>query len=663
MKSTKLYNKNFFFMTLRRNMPLMLLFSVVMFMGIPMIILLSADTLKESNTLSSVNLLCGDLGFFSIVISSAFGVFAGCSSMRQYMNKRSAVFFGALPVRREKQFASFVGAGAVCYAAAVIITGVMSALILGLYGASAGTGILIKLLLQGTVWFFFFYALTAFFGALCGLTSIQFLFTCTALFYIPVTLVLLAANLDRLGSYNFIDFYRYLGLSLFRFISPVFDLVYCAKNYVFAEQTVSPLPAHIIIIYAAAGAVLLCLAALMLRSRKHSLAGQPVVYRAVAGTAKYAVMIPAALLIGIIFEVTAGTTAMLIGFAVGALLAFMLMNVILSKNPRAYFTGLRGLAVFAAAFAVSFGLIWADPVGVNEYIPGAGSVTEARISFGGYNFKYTDESEIKAVNDIIDYAQRQSSLTSPGARTDDKYISSTEQNTEINDSYDSYIDSYGGKLDVDYKLKSGLTLSKSVCISDFSSLREQSAVVFSDKKVRSYIAEALKKSEYVYASGCLGGRIQEDDEYYRYDSRELTSTLAAALADLIENGEGSLYREDCGPAICTVSANRLHRSVPIYLEGDYADAAKKLAALNSDDVLFIPTEKNLDDYLSFIVSAGSDGKTYTDREEIKELWLDSIGLVGWEFPDIAFGSKTECDGHAVIFKDKAETEYESRLLK
>ena len=73
-------------MTLRRNMPLMLLFSIVMFMGIPMIILLRADTLKESNTLSFVYLLCGGLGFFSIVISSAFGVFAGCSSMRQYMN-------------------------------------------------------------------------------------------------------------------------------------------------------------------------------------------------------------------------------------------------------------------------------------------------------------------------------------------------------------------------------------------------------------------------------------------------------------------------------------------------------------------------------------------------------------------------------------------------
>ena len=84
MKSTKLYNKNFFFMTLRRNMPLMLLFSVVMFMGIPMIILLSADTLKESNTLSSVNLLCGDLGFFSIVISSAYFLLSTYSLSTSY---------------------------------------------------------------------------------------------------------------------------------------------------------------------------------------------------------------------------------------------------------------------------------------------------------------------------------------------------------------------------------------------------------------------------------------------------------------------------------------------------------------------------------------------------------------------------------------------------
>ena len=112
-------------------------------------------------------------------------------------NKTSAVLFGSLPVRREKQLAVSFLTGAVYYLGALLFASLLGLAVFASNGALAQFPIYLEYGLTSVVFFFLFYTLTQLFGMLCGMSSMQFVMTGLCLAYLPATIALLLVTADQ----------------------------------------------------------------------------------------------------------------------------------------------------------------------------------------------------------------------------------------------------------------------------------------------------------------------------------------------------------------------------------------------------------------------------------------------------------------------------------
>lgn len=100
-------------------------------------------------------------------------------------------------------------------------------------------------------------------------------------------------------------------------------------------------------------------ALVLIRIRPTEGAETPVVFQPIAAVVKYAVMVPATILLGYFFGEVFSWDGVwsIFGMISGAVLSFMLMNVLLTRNARQMFRGWVGLLIFVVVIAgASFGV-------------------------------------------------------------------------------------------------------------------------------------------------------------------------------------------------------------------------------------------------------------------------------------------------------------------
>lgn len=676
MKSLKFSNKNLFYNTVKRFRPMLVLFSIALCLCMPVVCMLVFSSEVSSN-LYSVSLsntaeaLAHIIGREFLVASSAFGVFAGCTVRRYDMNRRSAVLLASLPVRREKLFAIEFGAGWVCYLGATAITLVFTAIVYLIYGVIGEIVWLLACVGAGFMWFFFFYALTLFIGMLCGMTSIQFLLTAVAVFYLPATLGLIV-SLAGNTFYRFIDTSYYVSGVVLKSISPFIRLIYdLVESFIVEEPLDGIWPLYRgALIYFVAALVLSALCIPVLRKRKHERAGSPIMYSRVNGVVKYAVIVPCALLTGLIFYVTESVVSMIWGLAIGGVLSFMLMNVILEKNARAYFKGIKGFGIFAACFAVCFTLLAADPANMDEYIPSPAFTDRVHIALGNETVAFTEEEDIEAVNRIVKYAQTDD--YSPHGYYDyyDYYgydygyqEGDDSYTYPLNAQYDNPMygnaDNYYMTVRVVYFPKVGLPISKYIYLDNISGVRDDVERLWNSSETRNAFIDVALAGDSDFADYantgtlyvCTGGEVLSTDDENLYKGK-----MNLLLTEL-KKVDAPMYSDSMGPVVAVIEHGSGY-TFPIYYNEAYAAVHTVIADTVEEP---IPTE-GLDLLLENVDKATvetAEGKQeYTAPEKIKELYLAGVGVHAWDIPyslgDRVTFSDEEGTGNYYTYLYKAE---------
>ena len=140
---------------------------------------------------------------------------------------------------------------------------------------------------------------------------------------------------------------------------------------------------------------MIAVAVLLYRHRKSENAEQPMLYRIVAGVIKYATMLIATIVCGLLMRYIGGSYVwMVIGFIIGAVVSFMIINAIFAKSAKAMFKPFRGFVIFAIVFAVLFVIFPLDIFGLDAHIPTSG-IENVDLTVDGQ--KYTLQGEDAAV--------------------------------------------------------------------------------------------------------------------------------------------------------------------------------------------------------------------------------------------------------------------------
>lgn len=592
----------------KRMRPMTVLFSIVLGLCMPVLCLLMLSTGSTSvDYLDISKVLAHIMGREYVLISAAFGVFAGCSVMRSYTKRQSAVLFASLPVRREKLFLINYASGWLSYLTATVISVVLTCGVFLMYGGLSQIGGLFSCMGAGIIWFFFAYSLTAFAGSLCGLTSIQFLFTGTILAYLPAVTALTAFLVDDVF-YEFINVNYYLSAETMEYLSPVVRLFVNVIES-FADTLNGHDGVHHLysgwLWYTLAAVALTAFATLILRLRKPERAGTPIVFSGLNSVVKYAIMIPCTLLMGIVFYVTESLLFMVVGFAVGAVLSFMLLNVILEKNPRAYFKGIRGLGIYVLCFGAIFAMLAIDPFGVNEYIPSPESAKSATIYLDGVPVEFTDKDDIERVNAIMKAAQED----------------------EVEQRYYYLSDGYYGlhsmNVIVVYELGGGIPFAKYAFLASTSTVNEEySELLMSDEYREAVKAQAEEQLNNGYIEDISLEYIANYNGEYGYSTAHLSKEEAKRMLELIEDNYRFFVSRELGPQVATLHLGYTAYGIPIYYE--YMEEIHSQIPHRERE--YYPTA-DINKYLARMdkVRLGT-GEEFTDRGIIRDMFLKSEGF-------------------------------------
>ncbi|MCI8590572.1 MAG: hypothetical protein HFE77_07690 [Clostridiales bacterium] len=624
MKLPRISDKNLLFNQVKRNFPMLLLFMIIFLLAIPLctMISLGQDVLYPVNFsdyqdyVNAVQAYGADVvkgvGYAAVILSAMMGVFAACSVSRYLMNRTSAVLFGSLPVRREKQLAIHFSAGAFCYAASFIVASLVQLLVLAAKGYAGYFPAYLSYAGMGVMWFLLFYALTLFIGMVCGMSSMQFVMTGVAVFYLPATWALMLSAVDVF--YVNTDLTYYFSWDFNKLLSPAIRMIECLEK---------PLGFIEVIVYLLVSVLLIVFAGLIFKKRNHAKAGQPFVFDRVASVVKYLLLLPATLAVGALFAVLEDTLWLAVGFFLGGFLSFMLLNVLFTKNTRAFFHHFKGFCIYAVSFTVCFLVLAVDPFKIDDYIPEIDEVKSAQVNLWGPGVEFTAEESIDNINKLVKYA-------------------TAEQKSST--SFNNYTYNGGYYFRVVYKLKSGLSICKDVRIQETQHAEKYFAALFNGEEITEAYWQSFDKLEEIDAQGLT----------YHQGSYEYESFLLAA-EDKVQTFK-ELYKKACGGRIMAEDRGPVILSFwydnyefPIYLHEDFEECVQFLTqnALNKVTGM-LPSKDNVDVYLAGINSVIVYDEQYEEKldqiedpQMIKQMYLASVGFDRSRFFSVQISASQE----------------------
>lgn len=352
------FNGEFFLGELRRSWPSCLLYFLAYFFGLTVPLLVELSSYRRSDFYHISNSGMHTMREFDYYVPWAFvalamlcALWAGISACAYLQKRTSAYHFHSMPIRRE---------GILAVKACVAVTDFVIALLPNLLISSG-----IVMLMRQAWWliapvglyclfaFVLALAFTLLCGTLCGTKSFHLIFTGITGFLGPIVLFALWLIADTTCHRLRVDYLLLDGNngSMLAYSSPFAYLVWKLE-----DAGGIPLSGFLVL----SAFTLLCFAGAMwlIRRRPTEAAESPMVFRPVGTALKYFVMTMAAIFLGFFFgEIFSDDVWTIFGMFCGALLSFMLMNVLIHRTARKMFSGLAGICVFAVLFTAGcFGL-------------------------------------------------------------------------------------------------------------------------------------------------------------------------------------------------------------------------------------------------------------------------------------------------------------------
>lgn len=353
---------------LRQNWPA-LVTNTILFLILNVVILSLgiSEIMEQGSGLTYENILdyARVMRVVNAVVASLLAVIWGSLAM-SYVNSRVSVhFYHTVPLTRGALYVSEISVKLICFAVpallshllSICLTGVMSAYftweLCSVYLSSFGYALL---------YFVFFFSVMIFCASFTG-NPFARLMSAGMVVFMPSALIACAVSvLSYSAYYSYYDHILQYALELLmpmRVIARLEDV----------GDLITPLPGEEIFTVLFALAFFVA-GYFIYRKRKSEQSGQPVLSKIAAALIKYTCMFCAAVLCGLMFRsFTDDSLWYCIGAVIGAFLAMMLLNVLLTKSAKNMFSGIPGMGIFSAAFLVFFVLFGVDVIGYDRYIP------------------------------------------------------------------------------------------------------------------------------------------------------------------------------------------------------------------------------------------------------------------------------------------------------
>lgn len=400
---------------LKRTWTLGFLFAIILFFAIPV-----ANLLRFSNSsayyeelpqrvTTALSQFFSNTNLFITVYACLGGLMSAMIVAEYLFDKRKIHFACSLPVSRQAYLLSKSAANLTWAVLAWIPAGIIMMLVtmltpmlrpnlflvLGGFFEMFGAWLCLHL---------YFFGLTLLACCFCG-TGIMG--ACMVLMlggYIPIA----ALTLIGYAEIRFPNFWSdwYLSYNLFSAISGVFRIIFHAM----LEKSV-----WFMLGCALLGILFITCAVILTVIRKSEAAGTPFAFTHVRDLVKYLIVILAALLGGMLFEVMSDSIWsffwMLFGIICGAALSWMLCNTVFYKTPKMIFEGKRGICILTASVLLVSVLANFDILHFNSYVPSNTMTAKIQLNINNNNVELDDPSLIRTYN----------AMTKNGYKTYDKY--------------------------------------------------------------------------------------------------------------------------------------------------------------------------------------------------------------------------------------------------
>lgn len=373
---------------------------------------------EEARTQSVLRSLSGMLGMDNYAVKVALAVLAvvcGVVLFRYLHTRQQTDFYHSLPISRGRLFAVNFVSGFFIVVPAYLICWVFAAIAATVsgYGVAINMGLSAAGLLGHLVFFAVTYAISILCTILCGNTIVSLLLTAWALFS-PSALLIAIDGLQNAFYATHVGMSRLSSLLSVR-LSPViqsflFSTGARSNNYT-GGYAALPHTARLLLGYALAFVLLTLLARMLFIHRPSERAGCAIAFRRLKAPLKFWCVTVMAIVIGLLFHAWVNRFWMYFGFALGAVLTHMLMEIIYAFDFRSCVKHARSFVIFAAIFAAVIAAAAHDVIGYDRYIPAADTV--AAVAVNDYDILRMPRDTIGAETafaDLTDSANIQTAL-------------------------------------------------------------------------------------------------------------------------------------------------------------------------------------------------------------------------------------------------------------
>lgn len=444
--------------------------------------------------------------YLTALIVICCAIFAAFSATNYLNTRRNANFVHSLPLRREALYFTKYANGALTF----ILPFTLNILILTAF--MFFSGILIKELPQMLVvyyfkyliWFFLFYAIAYVVSMISSGNVVKFLLTAAAIYYLPAMYIFLINFVSESSIHINISYFD--KESIYSILSPgikIFEELISEKFYLSATSLA------LRILFAAA---LTLLGLWIYLRRRNENTEKTIIFPTLGHVLKYVVMLPLTIAAGFGFYYLSDSSSAIwavFGLICGAVLSFMLINCILTKNTGEMFKKPLSLAIYCTIFGVLlFGLRFAI-ARTDNYIPDSDDIKFAEIALDYLPLTaYTEKNEINALNSMISKSLDNNQLSfstqiysnlSQEILNSIKYPESEESVTisAVTSSKENNLHYYSATLDIEvnYNFGFGLVLPKRYTVTEVSQYKDELRTLINSSAFREMYSELLESFE------------------------------------------------------------------------------------------------------------------------------------------------------------------------
>ncbi|MBQ4557533.1 MAG: hypothetical protein IJA60_07800 [Clostridia bacterium] len=337
----------------------------------------------------------------NLIATYALAVYFGIITLGYMMKRRSAHFYHALPQKRETLYVTSTVSALLCAAIGAVVNIAIAAGELAVFGVgySEVYGAFFSLAFNNMLVFLSVYAITVFAGTVSGNRVVQVLMTLVIMLYPLATYLGMILVRQSHAMYFFPEYY--LNENNIQWLSPFAHVI---VNY---SEKISLLTTALALV---ATVALLIGGLAIYKKRAIENSERPIVFKKLGSVLKYMFMFTVTIFAGMFFyNIEYNVFSLIFGCVSGAVLSFMLFNTILEKTPKAMFKNIKGLCIFAAAFAVYMAIFGFDVFKLDKYIPDSDDIAYAEIDLYSAEYddnRFDDPEILKALVTVLENQQQ-----------------------------------------------------------------------------------------------------------------------------------------------------------------------------------------------------------------------------------------------------------------